>query len=72
MEDIINIKYIVGAIIYSGIGLIILAITWKVFDHMTPGVLWEEIIEKKNMALAITIGAVTLAVAQIIASAIHG
>ncbi|MBC7464586.1 MAG: DUF350 domain-containing protein [Bdellovibrio sp.] len=72
MEDLISIKYIVGAVVYSGLGLVILAIVWKVFDWMTPGVLWVEIIEKKNTALAITVGAVTIAVAQIIASAIHG
>jgi uncharacterized membrane protein YjfL (UPF0719 family) len=72
MDDLINFKYVIGALLYSAIGLVILAIVWKVFDKMTPGVLWEEIIEKKNVALAITVGAVTLAVAQIIASAIHG
>lgn len=72
MEELINFKYIIGALVYSAVGLAILAAVWKIFDKMTPGVLWEEIIEKKNIALAITVGAVTLAVAQIIASAIHG
>lgn len=72
MEDLINLKYVIGAVLYSGLGLVILAVVWKIFDKLTPGVLWVEIIEKKNTALAITVGAVTIAVAQIIASAIHG
>ncbi len=72
MEELINIKIITAAVIFWTTGLIILAIVWKIFDRFTPGNLWEEIIEKKNLPLAIVVGAVTLAVAQIIAASIHG
>lgn len=72
MEDLISWKLVFSALVFSGLGLIILAIVWKIFDHFTPGKLWEEIIEKKNLPLAIIVGAVTLAVAQIIAASIHG
>ncbi len=72
MEDIISLKYVVSAILYSGIGMLILGVAWKLFDRLTPGELWKEIIESKNVALAIVVGSVTLAVAHIIASAIHG
>lgn len=72
MEDLISLKYIVSAILYSVLGLVILAASFKIFDRMTPGDLWKEIVEKQNVALAITTGAMTLAIAQIIASAIHG
>ncbi len=71
MEDLINVKYLVSAIVYSGLGLLILSISWIVFDKLTPGNLWHEVVEEKNMALAITVGAMTLAIAQIIAAAIH-
>jgi uncharacterized membrane protein YjfL (UPF0719 family) len=72
VESLINIKYVVGAIVFSGIGIVVLGISFYLFDKMTPGNLWKEIVEEKNIALAITTAAMTLAVAQIIASAIHG
>jgi putative membrane protein len=70
--DVINFKYIINAIIYSILGLIILGGSFILFDKITPGNLWKEIVEEQNVALAITAGAMTLAIAQIIASAIHG
>lgn len=72
MEEFITVKYVIGSILYSGIGMVVLAIAWLFFDKLTPGDLWKEIIENKNIALAIVVGSVTLAVAHIIASAIHG
>jgi len=72
MEDYITIKYVIGAVLYSGIGMLILGVAWKLFDRLTPGELWKELIEHRNIALAIVVGSVTLAVAHIIASAIHG
>ncbi len=71
MEELINVKYIIGAIVYSVLGLVILSISWIIFDKLTPGNLWHEVVKEKNMALAITVGAMTLAIAQIIAAAIH-
>lgn len=68
----INLKYVVGAIFFSCLGMVLLAIAFKVFDRLTPGNLWKEIVEEQNIALAITTGAMILAIAQIVASAIHG
>lgn len=72
MEELVNLKYIVNTLIFSFIGLVILGISFKVFDRLTPGNLWKEIVEEKNIALAITTAAMTLAMAHIIASALHG
>jgi putative membrane protein len=72
MEQIISAKYVVGAIAYSLLGLLILSVSFIVFDKLTPGNLWKEIILEKNLPLAITLGAMMLAIAQIISSAIHG
>jgi putative membrane protein len=72
MEQMISGKYMLAAVVYSFIGLIILFLSLIAFDKFTPGDLWHEIVEKHNVAMAITVGAVTIAVAQIIASAIHG
>jgi len=72
MEQLISVKYIVAAIVYSLLGLFILGFSFIVFDKLTPGELWKEIIIEKNLPLAITAAAFTIAIAQIIASAIHG
>lgn len=71
-EQLINIKYICAALIFSGIGIVVLAISFIIFDKLTPGNLWKEIVEEHNIALAITTAAMMLGIAQIIASAIHG
>lgn len=72
MEVLINIKYVVNAIVFSMLGIVILIFAFFLFDKLTPGNLWKEIVEEKNIALAITAGAMMLAIAQIISSAVHG
>lgn len=72
MDLDLSMKYIVNALIFSVLGLLILGVSFKVFDRITPGDMWKEIVEEQNVALAITVGAMTLAIAHIIASAIHG
>ena len=61
-----------GSILYALIGVGVFWISFIVVDKMTPYRLWEEIIEKKNVALAIVVGAVAIAIGQIVAAAIHG
>ena len=41
-------------------------------DKLTPGELWREIIERKNMAVALLAGAVAIGISNIIAAAVHG
>ncbi len=72
MEELISIKYVVSALVFSVLGLVILTVAFILFDKLTPGNLWKEIIEDQNIALAIIVGAMMLAIASIISSAIHG
>jgi uncharacterized membrane protein YjfL (UPF0719 family) len=72
MEDIINMKYVISSVLYSFIGIVILLISFWVIEKITPENLWKEIIERKNNALAIMAAAFMIAIAIIIASAIHG
>lgn len=72
VEEFISIKNLVNAFVFSMLGLGVLTISFIVFDHLTPGNLWKEIVEEKNVALAIAAGAMTIAIAQITAAAIHG
>ncbi len=72
MDQLINLKYVLGAIVFSAIGLAVYALGILVLDRLIPGHLWKEIFEEHNTALAIIIGAVSIGIAIIIASAIHG
>jgi putative membrane protein len=72
MEELISLKSILGSVIYSVIGIAILVIAYLIFEKITPENLRKEIIEKQNTALAIVSGSFILAIAIIIATAIHG
>lgn len=72
LYQLINLKYVIAAVLFSTIGIVVLGVSFVVFDKLTPGNLWKEIVEEQNIALAITTAAMTLGIAQIIASAIHG
>lgn len=72
MEQMISLKSVCSALLFSVIGLIVLWLSFFIFDRVTPGNFWKEIVEEHNIALAIIAGAMTLAIAQIIAAAIHG
>jgi putative membrane protein len=72
MEELISLKSILGSVIYSVIGIAILVIAYVIFEKITPENLRKEIIEKQNTALAIVSGSFILAIAIIIATAIHG
>lgn len=73
MEAFINLKYIYGAVIYSGLGLIILTVSFIAFELLTPKFsLWQELVDRQNTAMAIFVAAFVLGMSLIIASAIHG
>ena len=54
---------IFGSIFYAFIGVLILWVCFVLFDKITPYRLWEELTEKKNVALAIVVGAMVIAIA---------
>jgi len=47
-------------------------ICFVVIDKLTPYDLWAEIVEKKNTALAIVVGAMCIAIGLIVSAAVHG
>ena len=61
-----------GSMLYAFIGVAIFWICFVVVDKLTPYNLWEEIVEKKNVALAIVVGAKFIAIGLIVAAAVHG
>lgn len=73
METIVNMQYVINALVFSGIGLVILAFGFILFDAMTPKVsIWKELVEKQNIAMGIFVGSLMIGIALIVSSAIHG
>lgn len=67
----IEMRLIIGAGIFSLLGICLLVVGFIIIDKLTPYSLWKEIVENKNMALAILLGAAILGISNIVASAIH-
>lgn len=62
---------VVAAVIFSAIGVVLFIIAFWIFDKITPGSLWKELIEDQNTALGVLMGAVAIALSIIIAAAVH-
>jgi len=67
----VDIHALANALIYSVLGILIFAIAFVLIDKLTPYHLWKEIVEDKNVALAILIGALSIGMCIIIAAAVH-
>ena len=66
-----NPGYLLNAIVYSVLGIVIFTFAFVLIDRMTPYDLWKEICENRNVALAIMVGAMSIGVCIIIAAAVH-
>jgi uncharacterized membrane protein YjfL (UPF0719 family) len=64
-------KYVLASLVYSVVGILILGVSFWIWEKVTPENLWKEILEKQNVALAIVAAAFMIALAIIISSAIH-
>lgn len=62
---------LLGSIVFALVGVLIFWLTFLIIDKLTPYNLWEEIIEKQNVALALVVAAMSLGVCVIVAAAIH-
>jgi putative membrane protein len=62
---------LVNAIVYSLLGIVIFVLAFVIIDKMTPFHLWKEIVEDKNVALAVLLGAMSIGMCIIIAAAVH-
>lgn len=72
MKDILNVQHLIGAVVYSGLGMIAFAASFILFDKLTPYDLWQEIVVKQNRALATIIAGVSIAIGIIIAASMIG
>ena len=70
--DLLKPGVMLASIIYAVIGVVVLWVSFAIIDKLTPYKLWDEIVEKKNLALAVVVGAMFIAIGLIVAAAIHG
>jgi uncharacterized membrane protein YjfL (UPF0719 family) len=63
---------VLGSILYAVIGVLVFWISFVIIDKLTPYKLWEEIVEHKNLALAIVVASMCISIGLIVSAAIHG
>jgi putative membrane protein len=62
----------VNSLVYTILGVVVFWLAFVVIDKITPYDLWKELVEEKNVALAIVVGAMCIGIAIIVGAAIHG
>jgi putative membrane protein len=68
---LVPIANVISALVFTFIGIFIFVLAFIIMDKLTPYHLWKEIVQEHNMALAILVGAMSIGICIIIASAIH-
>lgn len=63
---------ILNSIVYSFIGIVMAVLAMKIVDWITPGHLFRQLVDDKNVPLAIFTGMFVLGICIIIAAAITG
>ncbi|PYV90612.1 MAG: DUF350 domain-containing protein [Acidobacteria bacterium] len=71
MAGMINLGFVINSLLFSFLGIFVFWVAFLIIDKLTPYHLWKEIIEDKNVALAIVVGAMSLGICIIVAAAIH-
>ena len=61
-----------SSILFALIGVVVFWLSFVIIDKITPYNLWEEIVEKQNVALALVVASMSLGISLIVAAAIHG
>jgi putative membrane protein len=68
MDIVANIR---AALVFALIGIVVFVGSFLAIDKLTPYDLWKEIVEEKNLALAVLVGAMSIGICIIIAAAVH-
>ena len=61
-----------GSILFALVGVVVFWICFVIIDKITPVDMWNEIVEKQNLALGVVVAAMCLGISLIVAAAIHG
>ncbi|MDR2838603.1 MAG: DUF350 domain-containing protein [Azonexus sp.] len=69
--DWFKLDTILASVVYAVLGVVVFWISFIIIDKLTPYDLWDEIVEKQNMALGMVVAAMSLGICVIVAAAIH-
>jgi putative membrane protein len=61
----------VAAVVFALLGVVLFVVAFLVFDRLTPGSIWKELLEDQNVALGNLMAGIAIALAIIIGAAIH-
>ncbi|TAE75754.1 MAG: DUF350 domain-containing protein [Bacteroidetes bacterium] len=61
---------VINSLVYSGLGLVMALIAYKLIDLIIPGKISEQIGKENNVAMAIVVGSLILGICIIIAKVI--
>lgn len=70
--DLVDLRSIIGALVYSAIGLALFGLVWMIVVKVSPFSIRKEIEEDQNTALGIIIGAMIIGISLIISAAVGG
>ncbi|MEG0920539.1 MAG: DUF350 domain-containing protein [Comamonas sp.] len=59
-----------GSILFALVGVLVFWICFVIIDKITPVDMWNEIVEKQNLALGVVVAAMCLGISMIVAAAI--
>ena len=59
------------AVLFAGTGIVLFGCAFVLFAKFLPGQLWKQAVEEKNVAAAVLLAGVALALGWIIAGAVH-
>jgi putative membrane protein len=62
---------LLNAAVFAALGVLLFLLAGAVLLKLTPLKLWREIVDEHNVAVAVFAGAVAIAIALIIAAAMH-
>ena len=62
---------ILNALIFSGLGILVFVAAAAIISKLGPFDLWKEIVQERNVAVAIVAAAVALGICWIIAATMH-
>ena len=68
--DALSVRPVVAAVVYSVLGIVVFGAAFVVVDKLTPYHLWRQLVDEKNVALAIVVGALAVSIALIVAASI--
>ena len=69
--ELIRPGVVLASLLFALIGVAVFWLCFLIIDKITPYDLWNELVEKQNLALALVVAAMCLGISIIVAAAIH-